>query len=135
MRVCPVMMVAAQGLLQSVGQRVAAAEQILSDQPQIYWLPSDAAFLWAWGLMLVFGAGMQALGLFFHQKFLVVTGAVLVCGAAIMDRDPTLFAGQILLTAGLATLYTSRTKKQRAGAVRKRGRRYARIRVCPPSGE
>ncbi len=78
---------------------------------------------------------MQALGLFFHQKFLVVTGAVLVCGAAIMDRDPTLFAGQILLTAGLATLYTSKPKKQRAGAVRKRGRRYARIRVCPPSGE
>ena len=135
MRVCPVMMVAAQGLLQNVGQRVAAAEQILSDQPQVYWLPSDTAFLWAWGLMLVFGAGIQALGLFFRQKFLVLAGAALVCGAAVMDRDPTLFAGQILLTAGLATLYTSEPKKQRAGVVHKRGRRHARISVCPPSGE
>lgn len=131
----PIMMAAAQGLLQSVGQGVAVAENILSDQPQVYWLPSDTAFLWAWGLMLVFGTGMQALGLFFRQKFLVFAGAVLVCGAAAMDRDPTLFVGQILLTAGLTTLHASRTKKSCAGAAGKSGRKHARVRACPPSGE
>ncbi|MFT4302631.1 MAG: hypothetical protein QM579_12855 [Desulfovibrio sp.] len=129
------MMAAALGLLQNGGQRVAAAERILSDQPQVYWLPPETAFLWAWGLMLAFGAGMQALGLFFRQKFLVLAGAALVCGAAVMDRDPTLFVGQILLTAGLATLYVSRAKKQRAGVIRKPGRKHARISACPPSGE
>ncbi len=129
------MMAAAQGLLQSGGQGVAVTEYILSDQPQSYWLPPDTAFLWAWGLLLVLGAGMQALGLFFRQKFLVVAGAALVCGAAVMDRDPTLLVGQVLLTVGLAALYASRAKKQRAGATRNSGGRHAQVRACPPSGE
>ncbi|MDD4701618.1 MAG: hypothetical protein PHI96_05300 [Desulfovibrio sp.] len=131
---CPIMMAAAEGLLQSGGQGLAAAGQVLADkiladkiladkilmdQPQVYWLPSDTAFLWAWGLMLVFGFGIQALGLFFRKKVPVAVGAALVCGAAVMDKDPTLFVGQVLLIAGVAIAYASRAKKQRAGAAPK----------------
>ena len=133
------MMAAAEGLLQSGGQALAAAGQglaylVLADQPQVYWLPSDAAFLWAWGLMLVLGAGIQALGLFYGKKIPVAAGAVLVCGAAVMDSDPTLLVGQILLVVGLATVFASRTKKQRTGAASGSIEKNARVRACPPSG-
>ena len=117
---------AAEKLRLSSDRGVCAAGLLLVGQPQIYWLPSDAAFLWAWGLMLVCGIGIQALGLFFRRRLLMAVGASFVCGAAIMDRDPTLFAGQILLTLGLTIMTARRKKTQSPGAARKRGRRKAR---------
>lgn len=117
---------AAEKLLHGSGGGVSAAGLLLADQPQVYWLSSDAAFLWAWGLMLVCGISVQALGLYFRRRLLMAAGAALVCGAAVMDRDPTLFAGQMLLTLGLALLIVHRQNSQRPGAARKRGRRNAR---------
>ncbi len=122
----PAMASAAEKLLHGSGRDVSAAGLLLADQPQVYWLSSDAAFLWAWGVMLVFGIGVQALGLFFRRRLLMAAGAALVCGAAIMDRDPTLFAGQILLTLGLTMMTARRQNTQRPGAARKRGARNAR---------
>lgn len=117
---------AAEKLLHGSGRGVSAAGLLLPDQPQVYWLSSDAAFLWAWGLMLVLGIGVQALGLYFRRRLLMAAGAALVCGAAIMDRDPTLFAGQMLLTLGLALLTARRQNPQGPGAARKRSRKNTR---------
>lgn len=117
---------AAEKLRNGSDRGFSAVGLLLADQPQIYWLPSDAVFLWAWGLMLVCGIGVQALGLFFRRRLFMAAGAALVCGAAIMDRDPALFAGQILLTLGLAMMITRRQKTQHPGAARKRGKRNAR---------
>lgn len=122
----PAMANAAEKLLHGSGRGVSAAGLLLADQPQVYWLSSDTAFLWAWGLMLVLGVGVQALGLYFRRRLLMAAGAALVCGAAVMDRDPTLFAGQILLTLGLTMLITRGQNPRRPGAARKRGRKNAR---------
>ena len=117
---------AAEKLRNGSGRGVSAAGLLLAEQPQVYWLSSDTAFLWAWGLMLVMGIGVQALGLYFRRKLLTAAGAVFVCGAAVMDRDPTLFVGQILITLGLALLMARRQSPQILDATRKRGRRNAR---------
>ena len=117
---------AAEKLLHGSGRGVSAAGLLLADQPQVYLLSSDAAFLWAWGLMLVCGIGVQALGLYFRRRLLMAAGAAMVCGAAVMDRDPTLFAGQILLTLGLALLTARRQKPQSPDAARKRSRKNTR---------
>ena len=117
---------AAKKLRNRSGGGVFAAGLLLPEQPQVYWLSSDAAFLWAWGLMLVLGISVQALGLYFRRRLLMAAGAALVCGAAVMDRDPTLFAGQILLTLGLALLTARRQKPQSPDAARKRSRKNTR---------
>ena len=117
---------AAEKLLHGGSQDASAAGQILTDQPLVYCVIPDDAFLWSWGLMLVFGIGVQALGLYFRRRLLMAAGAAMVCGAAVMDRDPTLFAGQIMLTLGLALLTARRQKPQSPGAARKRSRKYTR---------
>ena len=114
---------AAEKLLHGGSQDASAAGQILTDQPLVYCVIPDDAFLWSWGLMLVFGIGVQALGLYFRRRLLMAAGAAMVCGAAVMDRDPTLFAGQILLTLGLALLTARRQKPQSPDAARKRSRK------------
>ena len=117
---------AAEKLLHGGSQDASAAGQILTDQPLVYCVIPDDAFLWSWGLMLVFGIGVQALGLYFRRRLLMAAGAALVCGAAVMDRDPTLFAGQMLLTLGLAVMIARRQKPQSPGAARKRSRKNTR---------
>ena len=117
---------AAEKLLDGGSQDASAAGQILTDQPLVYCVIPDDAFLWSWGLMLVFGIGVQALGLYFRRRLLMAAGAALVCGAAVMDRDPTLFGGQILLTLGLTMLITRGQNPRRPGVARKRGRKNAR---------
>ena len=122
----PAMADAAEKLLHGGSQDASAAGQILTDQPLVYCVIPDDAFLWSWGLMLVFGIGVQALGLYFRRRLLMAAGAAMVCGAAVMDRDPTLFAGQILLTLGLALLTARRQKPQSPDAARKRSRKNTR---------
>lgn len=117
---------AAEKLLDGGSQDASAAGQILTDQPLVYCVIPDDAFLWSWGLMLVFGIGVQALGLYFRRRLLMAAGAAMVCGAAVMDRDPTLFAGQILLMLGLALLTARRQKPQSPDAARKRSRKNTR---------
>ncbi len=70
----------------------------------VIWLPPDSALLWAWGLLLGLGVAAQLLGLLLRRRFFLGAGACLVCAAALLDRDPALFAGQILLLAGLLRL-------------------------------
>ena len=73
---------------------------VAAGQPVI-WLPPDSAFFWTWGLMLALGAAVQLFGLLSRRRLFLSAGACLVCAAALLDRDPTLFVGQLLLLAGL----------------------------------
>lgn len=67
----------------------------------VIWLPPDSAFFWTWGLLLALGVAVQFLGLLLRRRLFLSAGACLVCAAALLDRDPTLFVGQLLLLAGL----------------------------------
>lgn len=80
------------------GSGIVAAGQ------SVIWLPPDSTLLWAWGLMLALGVAVQLLGLLRRRRFFLGAGACLVCGAALLDRDPALFTGQILLLVGLLWL-------------------------------
>lgn len=73
---------------------------VAAGQPVI-WLPPDSAFFWTWGLLLALGVAVQLLGLLLHRRVFLCAGSCLVCAAALLDRDPTLFVGQLLLLAGL----------------------------------
>lgn len=90
-----------------VAGMLAAAENALglgAAGQSVIWLPPDSAFLWAWGLLLGLGVAAQLLALLLRRRFFLGAGACLVCVAALLDRDPALFVGQILLLAGLLCL-------------------------------
>ncbi|ATD81278.1 MULTISPECIES: hypothetical protein [Desulfovibrio] len=94
------------------GSGVAAAGQ------SVIWLPPDSALLWTWGLLLALGVAVQLLGLLLRRRFFLGGGASLVCCAALLDRDPTLLTGQILLLAGLLWL-CGPAAESRSGFLRK----------------
>ena len=89
---------------------------VLPADPVVIALSADSVFLWTWGLALSLGLAAQILGLLVRRRsslwaaLCFVCGASLVCVAALLDRDPTLCVGQVLLLAGLlATMPKKKT--------------------------
>ncbi|WP_165174680.1 hypothetical protein [Desulfovibrio sp. ZJ369] len=68
-------------------------------------LLNDALPLWLFPLLLLSGALLQLAFLRLRRRRLLLLGALLVLGAAAVDRDLTLAVGQIFVAAGLLRLF------------------------------
>lgn len=82
--------------METVAQRTAAGSPILLN---------DALPLWLFPLLLVGGAVLQLAYLRLRRRLFLLLGAVLVLGAAAVDRDLTLAVGQMFVAAGLFCLF------------------------------
>lgn len=80
----------------------AAAQQAAAGAPLLLDL---ALPLWLFPLLLVSGIALELLFLCLHHRLLLGLGAVLVLGAAALDRDLTLAVGQIFVVVGLFSLF------------------------------
>lgn len=63
-------------------------------------LAQDSQAIYLFLILIFCGACAQLCGLIAHKKFIFLTGSVCVMAAALLERDPVLFIGQLLGSIG-----------------------------------